>query len=450
MKTPNIFYIHTHDSGRFISPYGYAFPSPNIDDFSKGACLFRNCFCAAPTCSPSRAALLTGMAPHQNGMCGLAHRGWSLNSYSDHLVQILKGSGYETVLCGIQHEAPSDDMIGYDAIVGSRDYAMGKTEDSMETFDYSNTQSIVDYLESRKNDASPLFVSLGWYNTHREFPAVNPDISVDNIFVPAILPDTKEIREDMAGYASSLMVVDRCFGQFIQSLKSLGLYDDSLIIFTTDHGPAFPGMKGTLYDAGAGVFLIMKMPGQKKGMVLDQMVSHYDVLPTILDMLDIESKNSLIGKSMLNILEGAPNELHDEIFIESSFHAAYEPKRAIRTKRWKYIIHFDPNDDPVLCNIDSSESKDFLLSNGLKEHPVDRVQLFDLYLDPTEKINLAGNTKYKEIESTLYDKLHSWMESTDDPLLDGWEMPRPVGAIINKKTCISPREKDYECVTFHR
>jgi len=116
----NLVYIHTHDMGKTISPYGHSAPTENIMAFAKEATVFTNSFCVAPTCSPSRAGLLTGTYPHQNGMLGLAQRGFNLNDYSQHLVQFLSRHGYTTVLSGIQHEAgwylenSGADVVGYE------------------------------------------------------------------------------------------------------------------------------------------------------------------------------------------------------------------------------------------------------------------------------------------------------------------------------------------------
>ncbi len=96
----NILYLHTHDTGRYIQPYGYAVPTPNLMKLASEGTLVRQAFCAGPTCSPSRAAMLTGMNPHSCGMTGLAHRGFKLNDYSKHLAAFLGRQGYETVLCG--------------------------------------------------------------------------------------------------------------------------------------------------------------------------------------------------------------------------------------------------------------------------------------------------------------------------------------------------------------
>src|SRR5205823_10091337 len=100
---PNIVYIHSHDSGRYLQPYGHAVPTPNLQRLATEGVLFRQAFSVAPTCSPSRASLLTGQCPHRNGMLGLAHRGFALNDYRKHIIHTLKRAGYRSVLVGLQH-----------------------------------------------------------------------------------------------------------------------------------------------------------------------------------------------------------------------------------------------------------------------------------------------------------------------------------------------------------
>lgn len=86
----NVIYIHTHDSGKVLSPYGYDVPTPSLQKFAEDATIFRQAYCVGPTCSPSRAGLLTGMYPHSNGMYGLSQRGFKLHDYNQHLVNFLK------------------------------------------------------------------------------------------------------------------------------------------------------------------------------------------------------------------------------------------------------------------------------------------------------------------------------------------------------------------------
>ena len=93
-RRPNILYIHSHDTGRYVQPYGHAIPTPHIQRLAEEGVLFRKAFCAAPTCSPSRASLLTGQHAHNSGMLGLAHRGFKLNDYKQHWLYTLRGLGY--------------------------------------------------------------------------------------------------------------------------------------------------------------------------------------------------------------------------------------------------------------------------------------------------------------------------------------------------------------------
>ena len=116
---PNILYLHSHDTGRYVQPYGHAVPTPHLQRLAEEGCLFRQAFCAAPTCSPSRAALLTGQCAHSSGMLGLAHRGFALRDGGQHLAQVLRAAGYHTALAGVQHESARSEVrrLGYGHIL---------------------------------------------------------------------------------------------------------------------------------------------------------------------------------------------------------------------------------------------------------------------------------------------------------------------------------------------
>ena len=120
-KMPNIVFMHSHNTGRFIQPYGHAILTPNLQRMAKEGVLFRQAYCTAPTCSPSRASFLTGMYPHSCGMLGLAHRGFAMKDYSVHIAQILKQNGYITALAGVEHIAADPETSGYDRILSAAD-----------------------------------------------------------------------------------------------------------------------------------------------------------------------------------------------------------------------------------------------------------------------------------------------------------------------------------------
>jgi arylsulfatase A-like enzyme len=424
---PNILYLHSHDTGRYVQPYGHPVPTPNIQRLADQGVLFRNAFCAAPTCSASRACLLTGQYGHNNGMLGLAHRGWSLNDYRQHLVHPLHDAGYHSVLIGEQHIAKRPDIIGFDRVV------------KIET---TRVKSVAPMAREILGEPppEPFFMSVGFFETHRDF--LEPPSLRDTLYSlpPPNLPDTPETRRDMAAYKASARSLDQGVGMVLEALDLHGLADDTLIIFTTDHGLAFPGAKATLYDRGLGVMLIMRGPdGFGGGKVNDALVSHLDVYPTLCELVGIERPDFLQGLSLLPLVRGETSSIRDALFAEMTWHAAYEPQRAVRTERWKYVRRFGHRAKPVLCNCDDSPSKDVLLRMGWADRMVAMEQLYDLVLDPNEAVNLVDEPARAETLQEMRNRLLAWMQDTSDPLLHGDPAP-PRGAEINDPDQISPSE----------
>ncbi|MGM0603485.1 MAG: sulfatase family protein [Bacillota bacterium] len=433
-KIKNIFYLHTHDTGRYIEPYGYPAETPNLMNLAREGTLFRQAFSAAPTCSPSRAGMLTGRTPHSVGMYGLAHRGFSLHDYGEHLVQFLNKNGFQTVLCGMQHVAADKNIIGYDLILDREEQTVK---------DWPNVEKTEKYLSERE-DSRPLFFSFGMEYTHREFDDIDDEIDIDYILPPADLPDDPDIRKDMAAFLSSVKHADQCLGRVLKAVEKAGMAENSLIIYTTDHGIAFPMMKSTLFDGGTGVSLIFKFPDNpKKGKTVDALVSQLDIFPTICDLFGLKTPDNLEGSSILPLLDDRTDKIREEVFAEVSYHAAYEPMRSVRTKRYKYIKFFGNYDQFVPSNIDDSPSKDFLLDNDFLEQKRDKEMLFDLYFDPQEKNNLIDNDGYHNIYQKLKSKLNKWMEKTDDPLLEG-KVEKPKNAVVNKLSSLSAEDDDFE------
>lgn len=448
----NILYLHTHDSVRFLQPYGYAIPTPHLMTLAQEGVLFRSCFCAAPSCSASRSAMLTGMNPHSSGMIGLAHRGFSLKDPRQHLAHYLAEHGFETVLCGVQHEITH----GHESELGYEQFLQGKiTPDEDLPFtaereqarraaqDFENASVAANYLLQPKT--RPFFLSLGLQSTHFDLPKPALNINPAYIQPPPTLPDNPITRRDMAGYLTLARQADQCFGLVLSALHQSGLDEDTLVLYTTDHGVAFPMMKCTLYDYGIGVALILRFPGGcHGGSVVDALVSHLDIFPTICDLTNLPRPKWLEGKSLIPLIEEEVDILDDEIFAEVTYHAAYEPMRCVRTERYKYIRYFDKYEETIKTNIDWSPSKDFLLEHGLRERAHDPPEmLFDLYFDPTERVNLVEDPHYGEIRQDLSDRLKGWMEATDDPLLHGY-ISKPSGTVANRKNGIHPFEMEWE------
>lgn len=423
----NILYLHSHDTGRCIQPYGHAVPTPNLQKFASDAVVFRHAFDAAPTCSPSRAALLTGMYPHSCGMLGLAHRGFALNDPSRHLAHYLRSQGYLTALAGIQHEAAAGRVpeLGYETILKP---STNRGPDV--------AGAAAGFLSSRPR--APFFLSCGFFETHREFPVPGPQDDPRYVLPPAPLPDTPETRQDMAAFHASARVLDQSIGAVLEALERSGLASNTLVIITTDHGIAFPRMKCDLNAHGMGVMLMLRGPGGfTGGKVSGALVSQMDLFPTLCEVSGIPKPGWLQGRSLLPLIRGEKSEVREWLTGEVTFHAAYEPQRAIRSRRWSYVRRFGARRTPVLPNCDDGPSKSLWLEHGWREQHLDPEALYDLVFDPSESRNvIAGNPREAAYWRGL---LEQWMRETNDPLLKG-DVPPPPGARVNDPGVLSPRE----------
>jgi arylsulfatase A-like enzyme len=416
---PNILYLHSHDTGRYIQPYGHQIPTPNIQRLADQGMLFRQAYCAAPSCSGSRAALLTGQWTHSNGMMGLAHRGFTLNDNSQHILHTLRDAGYWSGLIGEQHLSVDPRVLGYDHVV------------DIDTTHVETVAPAAVSLIGQLPADRPFFLSVGFFETHREF--FQPTSVRDTLYSlpPTNLPDTMATRRDMASYKASARSLDQGVGAVLNALDEHDLADDTVVILTTDHGLAFPGAKATLYDRGIGVLLIMRGPGGfHGGKVSSALISQIDLYPTLCELAGADCPDFLQGRSMLPLMRREVAEINEQVFAELTYHAAYEPQRAIRTGRWKYIRRFGERETPVLANVDDGPSKDLLIEAGWADRPLPREELHDLLFDPQEAHDLAADGHYADVREDLHDRLQTWMRDTGDPLLDG-DVPAPDGAILN-------------------
>ena len=440
-NTMNLLYLHSHDTGRCISPYGHAVETPHLQRLAQEGVLFRQAFCVAPTCSPSRAGLLTGCCPHRNGMIGLAHRGARLRDSSQHLAAFLARSGYETALAGVQHET-----VGPREELGYQHVFAGEPADNCPDWEASIAQAAADFL--RRPHDRPFFLACGFIATHRtgrgpqwfngeRSPLGDPRYCRP----PAPLPDLPEIRRDFADFRVAAARLDTYMGTVLAALEESSGGENTLVICTTDHGPAFPRMKCNLNDHGTGVMLILRGPGGcTGGTVVDPLVSHLDLFPTVCDLAGLPAPDWLEGRSLLPLVRGEVPALHEELFSEVTYHAAPEPLRSVRTARHRYVRRFLPRPGPVLPNCDDSVSKQEMIRLGWATQPQPAEELYDLALDPQEACNLAAAPASAEVLADLRARLAAWMRSTEDPLLTGRLDPWP-GMVVNPADGASHRDE---------
>jgi N-sulfoglucosamine sulfohydrolase len=446
----NVVYVHTDNSGRYVEPYGYDVPTPAIQSIAEDGLLFRQAISPAPTCSPSRGAMMSGCSPHSNGLNGLAHLGFSMDDYSQHLVRFLGRNGYETALCGQQHEANPDgvtraeagrEILGYDRIPADP----GSTADfeaphELAETDYASARAAAEYI--REDHAEPYFLSVGLDRPHIPFPRDDPDVDPDYVRPPEPIPDVPEARRDMAGYITSAGFVDDCVEHVYDALVESGDLDDTLFVFTTDHGIQFKNGICDLFETGIGVAMIARFPDGPRGEATDALVSQIDLFPTFCDYLGLDTPDYVEGTTMRPLIRGEVDSIRSEAFSEVTYHAAYEPKRCVRTDRYKYIRRFDEDFTRyVLPNIDDTATKEFLLEHGLADQERPREALYDLYHDPQERDNLVDDPDYADVYDDLTGRLEGWMEETDDPLLDG-PVPKPEGASVRRRENVRVDSED--------
>lgn len=423
---PNVLLLTCHDIGRHLGCYGVeTVQTPNLDALASSGVRFQNAFTVAPSCSPSRAALATGRYPHSNGVMGLAHPpfNWDLAPGEQHVAQLLGSAGFETHLFGLQHVTTSVTRLGFhhlhgfDRTLGCHEHALG----------HSVVQRVTEFLRQPQS-GRPLYIEINLEEPHRPYDqgGALPD-DTKGIYVPPYLPAGLAALEEMAALQGAIRQADSAVGQILGLVEEAGLASNMLIIFIADHGLAMPRAKCTLYDPGIEIALVMRWlhGGLPEGTSVSDVISNVDVLPTLLEAVGLPVPRRLQGQSVLPLLRQESYVARAAVYAEKTYHSYYDPMRAIRTARFKYIRNFDsafqvevPGDVQLGALFRAHVE---LYSGG--QHPP--VELYDLADDPFEQYNLAGAPRLAEIERQLDRRLWDWMRDTDDPLLHG-AVPSPV------------------------
>ena len=417
-ERPNILLITTHDLGTHLGCYGWdpALPSPNLDRLAAEGIRFENHFCTAPYCSPSRGGIITGKYPHVNGLMGLVNLGWDIPDTNAFLPAELKRAGYETALFGLQHVAEDAERLGYDHVSERGKYGCKAV-----------APMVIDHLQHLpRRPQRPFFIEVGFSEVHRRYGGLEQlPVREEDVCPLPYLKDTPGLRMDMAMFYENIRRMDHAVGQILDALATRGLADSTLVIFTTDHGIAFPRAKATLYDSGIRTTLLMRWPdGMKGGRTVPALLSNVDLFPTLMEIVHGSPPEGCDGRSFLRVLEGENTEGRAAIFAEKNT-SADDIKRCVRTTRTKYIRNY--SDGPQLLLPTDIEVTASRRDMG-DEHLAPRlpVELYDLAEDPWEQDNLAGREAYRATEAEMGALLHRVLEETQDPILEG-AVPRPEG-----------------------
>jgi arylsulfatase A-like enzyme len=407
--TDNVLLVHWHDLGRYLGAYGHHdVSSPRLDRLAAEGILFTRAHATAPLCSPSRGSLFTGRYPQSNGLVGLAHHGWEYRAGVRTLPQLLSESGWHTALFGMQHETSFPGRLGF-----------GEYDVSNSFCDY-----VVDRAAGWLRDApsAPFFLTAGFFETHRPYPRDRYEpADAGAVELPDYLPDLPAVREDLADFYGSIAAADTAVGRLLDTLTETGLDSSTWVVFLTDHGPALPRAKSTLYDAGTGIAMIVRPPTRlgAQGRVYDELFSGVDLVPTLLSVLGVPIPDDVDGLSHAEGILGGPagpTPVRTAVYTTKTYHDSFDPIRAIRTKDFSYIENYAAR-SLLDLPLDIEESAPGKAVAQLSAAPRPGRELYDLRVDPTERINLLIGPVGDEYESTAVRMamlLNDWRETTND------------------------------------
>lgn len=421
-ERPSILHIICHDLGQHLQCYGRPdVSSPNLGRLAAEGVRFARCYTASPPCSPARGCLMTGLYAHSNGQVGLTHRGFPLPEDEKTIVDHLNAAAYLTANIGFQHERVDPRRNRY------------QVDDHESDHCEVVAAKAAAFLDARKGSPEvPFYLNAGFSEVH--LPFTRPEYAAEepgSVAVPPWLPDNQGVREELARFNGAIRFMDQAVGVILAALDRSGLDRTTLVLFTTDHGMAFPRAKGMLYDPGIGTALIMRMPrGEgRRGLAISHLISSIDIAPTLLAATGTPPPDRIQGRSFLGLLTAADYAPRDCVFAEKNYHDCYDPIRCIRTDRYKYIRNFETRPKIILA----SDMKRSSASHQMwpwAPQARDAEELYDLGSDPCEMTNLASRPDCASVRADLARQLERWMVDTGDPLLNG-PVPAPPGARVN-------------------
>jgi len=460
-RRPNILFAISDDQSY---PYASAYTkcgvnTPAFDEVASMGILFNNAFVAAPQCSPSRAAILTGRNIWQIGEAG-THSSLFPKKFRV-FTDLLEQSGYFIGFTGKAWAPGNWKDSGWNRNPVGPEYSSKRMQSVP-----AKGISKLDYFEnfrdfySEKSPDKPFFFWYGGTEPHRTYEegsGLRSGKKLSDALVPPFLPDVDMVRSDILDYALEIEWFDSHLGKMIRFLKEKGELENTMIIVTGDNGMSFPSSKANLLDYGTHVPLAICWPeGIKGGRTVDDLVSMIDLAPTFLEIAGVKKPSGITGKSLAKVLfsdkQGYIDPSRKYVFTgrERHAHARHDnlgyPARAVRTRDYLFILNHKPDrwpaGDPVpesasaedkkalepgYFDIDDSPSKSYLIDNqdrwpelfavGYSRRPSE--QLYNIKNDPGCLKNLAGDPKYQAVKNELRKVLEKNLKAQGDPRMTG-------------------------------
>ncbi|WP_077406360.1 sulfatase family protein [Cellulophaga omnivescoria] len=443
ISSPNIILFVADDHGLdALGAYGNpVIKTPNLDKLAAEGTKYTNAYCTSASCAASRSVILSGKFGHATGSYGHVHDYHHFSTYDSitSLPVLLSKAGYETARIGKYHVAP-EKVYHFNTVLEA---------------DPRNTVEMANKCESVLKSDKPFFLYFCTDDPHRGHPFTPEEWDTPNSFgnkkegyndvntvtynpndvlVPSFLPNTKQTREEIAQYYQSVSRIDQGFGKLMKMLRAEGKDKNTIVIYISDNGMAFPGAKTSVDEPGIKLPCIIKDPSVKvTGVTSEAMVSWVDLTPTILDMAKVDyNKNKFHGTSFKETVGTEKKGNFTEIYASHTFHeiTMYYPMRVVRSGNYKLIWNIAYRlEYPFASDLWASSTWQSIYRTNQPYFGPKKVQdflfrpefeLYDLDKDPNELNNLANKQEFKNKLENLKEKLKEFQTKTADPWKIMW------------------------------
>jgi len=441
---PNIILLVSDDHGTdALGCYGNSVVhTPVLDRLAAEGARFTNAYCTSASCSASRSVILTGRFNHSIGHYGHEHDYHHFRTF-DTVVSLplhLEAAGYHTARIGKYHLAP-ESVYSFQEVLEANPRSTLEMAEKTRGVINGEKPFFLYFCFDDPHRGHP-FRSDPWYlpNSFGNIPGGYPGEDVmtytaEEVIVPPFLPDTKQTREELAEYYQSVARIDQGIGRLLEILEASGKMDNTVIIYISDNGIAFPGAKTTLYDPGIRLPMIIRTPGmQTTGVVNNAMVSWLDLTPTILDFAGIDPTTIYShGRSFKSIIEDENPEGWDKIYASHTFHeiTMYYPMRVVQDRQYKLIWNIAWQlPYPFASDLWASSTWQGTYRAGeihFGKRTIDafinrpEFELYNMIDDPNELKNLANNPAYSDIFESMKNEIRDFQLTTRDPWIIMWD-----------------------------
>jgi len=406
---PNILWLVSEDNNPFIGAYGDRLAhTPAIDGLAAAGVLYRNAFCNAPVCAPTRFGIITGMYPES---CGPAHHMRALGRIPGFL------SGFPKYLRDAGYYCTNNAKTDYNTDI---DLAATWNESS-EKAHWAN-----------RPPGTPFFAVFNFFTTHESqmFKVTEGRVRPEQVRVPAYLPDVPDVRHDISSYYNLIEQMDGEVATHLAALKSAGLADDTIVFYYSDNGGVLPRSKRYCYDEGLRTALIMHFPPKwahlapaSPGSAITAPVSYIDLAPTVLKLAGVEPPSYMQGTSLV----GTANTKRQYVFgMRNRMDERYDMVRTVRDERYRYIRNYSPHriygqHQGFAWQMDSYRAWETAHRAGrlnpiqerfFQEKPAE--EFYDLEADPDQITNLIGAPEHRERVAAMKAALDAHMIAIND------------------------------------